>query len=73
MDPDPPPEKTKKKWDPLDTEDPNWSINSARAQYQQAPIDFYNMGYEYYYDGNIPSLFLTNIDRKRFMVISYGQ
>jgi hypothetical protein len=47
-------------------------MNIARAKYQKEPIDYYNMGYEYSYDGNYTSFLLANIYRERFVVISNG-
>jgi hypothetical protein len=51
LDPKKPGKKVKKRWNKFDDDDPNSSINNARAQYGLPPIDKWNIGIEYTYDG----------------------
>ena len=49
IDPSPPTEKIKKRWNPFDTDDPNFEINRDRAENGLPPIDLWNIGVEYTY------------------------
>lgn len=51
LDPKKPGKKVKKRWNKFDDDDPNCSINNDRAQYGLPPIDMWNIGIEYTYDG----------------------
>lgn len=47
IDRSPAPKKIKKRWNPFDTDDPNWEINFDRAEIGLPPIDLWNIGVEY--------------------------
>lgn len=52
LDPNPP-KKIKRRWNQNDppSKDPNWSENTIRARYGLPPIDAWNIGVEYEWDG----------------------
>lgn len=47
----PPAEKVKKRWNRLDGDDPNWEVNIKRVHYGKPPVDEWNIGVEYVYEG----------------------
>ena len=53
-----PMEKIKKRWNPFDRTDPNWRANRKRAQNGLPPVDVWNVGVEYEWDGMCFASFL---------------
>lgn len=45
-----------KPWNPFDGDDPNSLINIRRANRGLPPIDYYNIGFEYTWDGTLDIL-----------------
>lgn len=56
LDPHPPTQKIKKRWDPYASieEDPNGVVNLRRARERLPPVDDWNIGVEYEWDGTLP-------------------
>ena len=47
----PPTKKIKKRWHRLDGSDPNWVQNISRAHRGMPPVDYWNIGVDYVWDG----------------------
>ena len=56
VDRNPPPEKEKRVWNHYDRYDPNNSFNSMRMLLGKPPVDRWNIGVEYIWDGRFTSL-----------------
>lgn len=56
VDPNPPLEKEKREWNPYDRKDPNNYVNVTRMRLGKPPIDRWNIGVEYIWDGLSTSL-----------------
>ena len=63
LDPHPPPEKIKKRWSVFNLntiDDPNEPHNRERVRHGLPPVDLWNIGVEYIYDGTSDGSHLSN-------------